>query len=92
MGIRININPFLKQYTNSQSEVEVNGDTVGQCLDLLVKQFPGIEKGIFNKNGGAICCSGSTQLFNNRNETLNIAIVKVMGKIVNKPLRNKDQM
>ena len=51
MSIKININPLLKQYTNNQSVVEVNGDTVGQCLDLLAKQFPGIEKGLFNKNG-----------------------------------------
>ena len=51
MGIKINISPLLYQYTNDQRIVEVNGDTVGQCLDHLVKQFPGIEKMLFDKNG-----------------------------------------
>ena len=30
---------------------EVNGNTVGECLKHLVKQFPGIEKELFDKNG-----------------------------------------
>ena len=51
MGIKVNINPLLYQYTNDRGIVEVNGDTVGQCLDHLVKQFPGIEKALFDKNG-----------------------------------------
>ena len=51
MGIKINIHPILHQFTNGQAVVEVNGDTVGQCLDDLVKQFPGIETGLFGKNG-----------------------------------------
>ena len=51
MSIKVNINPVLYQYTNNQSLVEVSGHTVGQCLDHLAKQFPGIEKALFNKNG-----------------------------------------
>ena len=51
MGIKVHINPVLSQYTNNQSIAEVNGDTVGQCLDHLVKQFPGIKKALFDKNG-----------------------------------------
>ena len=51
MSVKVNINPALYQYTNNQGMVEVNGDTVGQCLDHLVKQFPGIEKGLFDKKG-----------------------------------------
>ncbi len=51
MSTKININPLLYQYTNEQGTAEVNGDTVGQCLDHLVEQFPGIEKGLFDKNG-----------------------------------------
>ena len=41
----------LYQYTNQQSIAEVNGDTVGQCLDNLIKQFPDIKKALFDKNG-----------------------------------------
>jgi molybdopterin converting factor small subunit len=51
MSIKVNINPGLYQYTNNQRIAEVNGNTVGQCLNHLVKQFPGIEKGLFDKNG-----------------------------------------
>jgi len=51
MGIKVNLNPVLYQYTNNQAVAEVNGDTVGQCLDNLAKQFPGIEKALFDKNG-----------------------------------------
>ena len=51
MGIKVHMSPFLAEYTNNQSVVEVDGDTVGQCLDHLVKQFPNIEKALFDENG-----------------------------------------
>ena len=51
MSIKVTINPALYQYTNNQTTAEVNGDTVGQCLDHLARQFPGIEKGLFDKKG-----------------------------------------
>jgi len=51
MCIKINLYPFFHQYANGQQVVEVSGNTVGQCLDGLVRQFPGIETGLFGKNG-----------------------------------------
>ena len=51
MGIKIKIHPILHQYTNNQEIAEVNGSTVGECLDDLIKQFPSVEKGLFDKNG-----------------------------------------
>ena len=51
MGIEITIHPILRQFTNGQAVVEVNGNTVGQCLDELVEQFPGIKTWLFGKNG-----------------------------------------
>jgi len=51
MSIKINIHPALQQFSNGQDATEVNGNTVGQCLNDMVKQFPGIEKGLFSKNG-----------------------------------------
>ena len=41
----------MRPYTNNIEAVEVNGNTVGGCLDHLVKQFPGIEKMLFAENG-----------------------------------------
>ena len=51
MSIKINVSPFLCQYTDDRQVVEVNGSTVGQCLDHLVKQFPGIKQWLFDNNG-----------------------------------------
>ncbi len=51
MSIKVHINSLLYQYTNNQSTAEVNGDTVGQCLEHLVEQFPSLKKALFNENG-----------------------------------------
>ena len=51
MSIKVNVHPVLQNYTNDQDAVQVNGTTVGECLNDLVKQFPGIERGLFNKQG-----------------------------------------
>ena len=51
MSIKINVSLFLHQYTNGREVVEVNGSTVGQCLDHLVKQFPSIEQWLFDNSG-----------------------------------------
>lgn len=41
----------LKVFIGNQEIVKVNGGTIGECLDYLVKQFPGIEKGLFDRHG-----------------------------------------
>jgi molybdopterin converting factor small subunit len=41
--------PHLQQFTDHREVVHVDGNTVGQCLAHLVKQFPGIEPGLFDK-------------------------------------------
>ena len=52
MGIiKINIPSYMRSFTNNMKVVEVNGSTVGECLNHLVKQFPGMKKQLFSKNG-----------------------------------------
>ena len=51
MSIKINIASYLKPLTKNTEVVEVNGSTVGECLNHLVKQFPRMEKMLFDKNG-----------------------------------------
>ena len=51
MSIKINIHPNLEHLTNGLDVAEVNGSTVGQCLDHLIKQFPGIKEELLDKNG-----------------------------------------
>lgn len=51
MSIKINIHRTHRQFTNGLDIVEVEGNTVGTCLDNLVRQFPGMGKALFNKKG-----------------------------------------
>lgn len=51
MSIKINIHKTHRQFTNGLNIVEVDGNTVGACLDNLVRQFPGMGKALFNKKG-----------------------------------------
>ena len=51
MSIKINLLPFFRQYTNGQEVVEVKGNTVGQCVTDLVKQFPDIKPVLFSDDG-----------------------------------------
>jgi len=51
MSVRIKIPHDWHHLTNNQAIVEVHSDTVGQCLDDLVRQFPKIRPGLFDKNG-----------------------------------------
>jgi len=41
----------MKSFTNNMEAVEVKGITVGECLNHLFKQFPGMKKQLFSKNG-----------------------------------------
>jgi molybdopterin converting factor small subunit len=52
MSVKVNIlSPPLRQFTDNQEVVKADGATLGECLDHLVKQFPGIEKGLFDRQG-----------------------------------------
>ena len=51
MSINVHIHKTHRQFTNGLDVVEVEGNTVGNCLNQLVGQFPGIEKEIFDKKG-----------------------------------------
>ena len=51
MAVRVHIHRTHRQFTSGLEVVEVEGNTVGDCLGHLVKQFPGIQKAIFDKKG-----------------------------------------
>jgi len=51
MSIRVKMTELLRQYTNSRGTVEVNGSTVGECLDDLIRQYPDTKKWLFDRNG-----------------------------------------
>ena len=47
MPVKVHIHATHRQFTNGQEVVEVEGKTVGECLNHLILQFPGMEKAIF---------------------------------------------
>ena len=47
MTIRVHISSYLQGFIGGSDAVEVNGRTVGECLNDLVKQFPSLENVIF---------------------------------------------
>jgi molybdopterin converting factor small subunit len=49
MPVNIHIHLTHRQFTNGQDVVAVEGTTVGECLNHLVRQYPGIEKALFAK-------------------------------------------
>jgi len=50
-SIKIHIPSYMQSFTNNMKVAEVNGSTVGECLNHLVKQFPGMKKQLFSKDG-----------------------------------------
>ena len=50
MSIRVNIHQNLRHLTNDLGMVQVNGKTVGECLNDLIAQFPRLRKYIFDKS------------------------------------------
>ena len=51
MSVKIKLSEILRQFTENQDTVEVDGGTAGECLDDLVRQFPETKKWLFDKNG-----------------------------------------
>ena len=49
MAARVYIHKTHRQFTNGLEVVEAAGNTVGECLDDLIRQFPGMEKALFAK-------------------------------------------
>ena len=51
MSIKVHLYSSLPKYAGDQGLVEVDGSTVGQCLNDLVRQFPGLKSHLFDKAG-----------------------------------------
>ncbi len=52
MSVKVNISRyFFGGWANESVVAEVSGNTVGQCLNHLVRQFPAIKKEIFDEDG-----------------------------------------
>jgi molybdopterin converting factor small subunit len=49
MAVKVHIHSTHRQFTNGLEVVTGEGNTVGECLNQLIKQFPGMEKALFAK-------------------------------------------
>ena len=49
MSVRVHLHTTHRQFTNGSEVVAVEGNTVGECLNHLIKQFPCMEKALFAK-------------------------------------------
>jgi molybdopterin converting factor small subunit len=51
MSIKVNIGPLLQEYSDIPGTLKVNGKTVGQCLDDLIRQYPESVSWLFDQSG-----------------------------------------
>ena len=49
MAAKVHIHTTHRPLTNGSEVVAAEGNTVGECLSDLIKQFPGMEKALFAK-------------------------------------------
>ena len=51
MSIKVKIHPMLRQSTNGQTEAQVEGNSIGECLKYLICLFPDLEERIYDMDG-----------------------------------------
>ncbi len=49
MSVNVHIHTTHRQFTNGLKVISLEGGTVGECLNQLIKQFPRMEKALFAK-------------------------------------------
>jgi len=49
MPVKVHIHITHRQFTNGLDVVPTEGTTVGECLNHLIRQYPGMEKALFAK-------------------------------------------
>lgn len=49
MPVKVHIHLTHRQFTNGLEVVSVEGNTVGECLKDLIRQYPNMEKALFAK-------------------------------------------
>jgi adenylyltransferase/sulfurtransferase len=51
MSIKVDVSQALSENTSGTRLGEVNGSTVGECLDQLVIKVPNMKRWLFDENG-----------------------------------------
>ena len=50
MATLVRIAPVLQEHLQIPGTVEVHGNTIGECLDDLIRQYPEIQSWLFDPN------------------------------------------
>lgn len=51
MSVKVSLHRTHRQFTDGLETVEAQGETVGDCLHHLAKEYPGIGEALFEKEG-----------------------------------------
>lgn len=51
MSVKIKIPESLQQKTGGKSIIDVVGDTIGECLEKLIRRYPGLKGEIVDAQG-----------------------------------------
>jgi molybdopterin synthase sulfur carrier subunit len=51
MSVTVKLPPILQEFSGGVETCEVSGQTVGECLNSLEGQFPGIKESLFDRRG-----------------------------------------
>jgi len=81
VSVKINLHPNLYSFTSSQAVVEVKGNTVGECLNQLVKQFPKLKSMLLDEKGRLL---NYVEVYVNRESTYPEELAK--------PVRDGDEL
>ena len=54
MRIKVHLYSSLQRYAGNRRIIEVNGATVGECLDDLVRQYPSMAQMLFDDTGKSL--------------------------------------
>jgi molybdopterin converting factor small subunit len=81
MSVTIKLSSVLYYSPDDKATVTVEGDTVGKCLDELVKQLPALKPKVFGNNG---------KLRTNINIFINQASAR--SQEMDKPVRDGDEI
>jgi molybdopterin converting factor small subunit len=51
LSVEIHLHPNFYALADDNETVEVQGATVGACIDALVSRYPGLRKRVYDKDG-----------------------------------------
>jgi molybdopterin synthase sulfur carrier subunit len=80
-GVQIHIPPFLQSYTDNTSRDDVGGDTILECLRMLVEHFPQLKSRLFDSDDKL---SGDLNIYHND--------TRVYPRELSRPVKDGDRL